>query len=176
MLRLLEVPFEIISYRNIERCMYISYQGEILKARKFKNSQGLVIRSPGESYHLEFAIYYLISNMITIVETYISFAVSGRSIEAQYSYVIMGAIASQITCLTIVNSTAYSSADQHQSFTSLAFVRGIHRWPVNFPHKWPVTRKRFPFGDHEIGVPTTRRRVVSAVYLRSNIILIYATD
>ena len=24
---------------------------------------------------------------------------------------------------------------------------GIHRWPVNFPHKWPVTRKMFPFDD-----------------------------
>ena len=21
------------------------------------------------------------------------------------------------------------------------FVRGIHRWPMNSPHKWPVTRK-----------------------------------
>ena len=28
-----------------------------------------------------------------------------------------------------------------------AFVRGIHRWPVNSPHKWPVTRKMFPFDD-----------------------------
>ena len=24
------------------------------------------------------------------------------------------------------------------------FVRGIHRWPVNSPHKWPVTRKIRP--------------------------------
>ena len=29
----------------------------------------------------------------------------------------------------------------------LAFVRGIHRWPVNSPHKGPVTRKKFPFDD-----------------------------
>ena len=35
----------------------------------------------------------------------------------------------------------------HQSSASLAFVRGIHRWPVNSPHKWPVTRKMFPFDD-----------------------------
>ena len=27
------------------------------------------------------------------------------------------------------------------------YVRGIHRWPVNSPHKWPVTRKMFPFDD-----------------------------
>ena len=49
-----------------------------------------------------------------------------------YSDVIMGAIASQITSLTIVYSTVYSDADQrkHQSSASLAFVRGIHqdRW------------------------------------------------
>ena len=36
---------------------------------------------------------------------------------------------------------------QHQSSAPLAFVRGIHRWPVNSPHKRPVTRKMFPFAD-----------------------------
>ena len=66
-----------------------------------------------------------------------------------YNDVIMGAIASQIISLTIVYSTVYSDADQrkYQSSASLAFVRGIHRWPVNSPHKWPVTRKMFPFHD-----------------------------
>ena len=61
----------------------------------------------------------------------------------------MGAIASQITSLTIVYSTVYSDADQrkHQSSASLTFVRGIHRGPVNSPHKWPVTREMFPFDD-----------------------------
>ena len=55
----------------------------------------------------------------------------------------MGAIASQITSVTTVCSTVYSGADQrkHQSSASLAFVRGIHRGPVNSPHKGPVTRK-----------------------------------
>ena len=66
-----------------------------------------------------------------------------------YCDVIMGAVASQITSLTIVYSTVYSDADQrkHQSSASLAFVRGIHRGPVNSPHKWPVTRKMFSFDD-----------------------------
>ena len=36
---------------------------------------------------------------------------------------------------------------KHQSSASLVFVRGIHRWPVNSPHKAPVTRKMFPFDD-----------------------------
>ena len=55
----------------------------------------------------------------------------------------------QITSLTIVYSTFYSGADQrkHQSSPSLAFVRGIHGWPVNSPHKGPVMRKMFPFDD-----------------------------
>ena len=66
-----------------------------------------------------------------------------------YNDVIMGTIASRVTSLTIVYSTVYSDADQrkHQSPSSLAFVRGIHRGPVNSPHKWPVTRKMFPFDD-----------------------------
>ena len=66
-----------------------------------------------------------------------------------YSDVIMGVVASQITSITIVYSTVYSGASQrkHQSSASLAFVRRIHRWPVNSPHKWPVTRKMFPFDD-----------------------------
>ena len=66
-----------------------------------------------------------------------------------YDDVIMGIIASQITSLTIVNSTVYSGADQskHQNSASLAFVWGIHRGPLNFPHKWPATRKMFPFDD-----------------------------
>ena len=64
-----------------------------------------------------------------------------------YDDVIMSVIASQITSLTIVYSTVYPGADQskHQSSASLAFVWGIHRRPVNSPHKWPVTRKMFPF-------------------------------
>ena len=53
-----------------------------------------------------------------------------------YSDVIMSAMASQITSLTIVYSTVYSSTDRikHQSSASLAFVRGIHRGPVKSPH------------------------------------------
>ena len=72
-----------------------------------------------------------------------------RARKVHYSDVIMDSIASQITSLTIVYSTIYSDADQrkHQSSASLAFVRGIHRGPVNSPHKWPVTRKMFPFDD-----------------------------
>ena len=55
----------------------------------------------------------------------------------------MGSKESQITSLTIVYLAVNSGADQrkHQSSASLAFVLGIS------PHKWPVTRKTFPFDD-----------------------------
>ena len=61
----------------------------------------------------------------------------------------MSAMAPQLTSLTIVYSIVYSGADQikYQSSASLAFVKGIHRWPVNSPHKEPLTRKMFPFDD-----------------------------
>ena len=63
--------------------------------------------------------------------------------------VIMSAMAFQIISLTIVYSTVYSGTDQRkdQSSASRAFVWGIHRWPVNSPHKGPVTRKMSPFDD-----------------------------
>ena len=79
----------------------------------------------------------------------IEFSVMLRSVESHYNDVIMTTIASQITSLTIVYSTVYSGADQskHQRSASLAFVGGIQRGPVNSPHKWPVTRKMFPFDD-----------------------------
>ena len=77
--------------------------------------------------------------------------------------VIMGVISSQITSLTIAYSTVYLGADQrkHQGSASLAFERGIHRWPVNSPNKWPITRKRSPFDDVIMG--TRWSRIWSAV-------------
>ena len=68
---------------------------------------------------------------------------------SHYDDVIMTLLTSQITSLPVVYSIVYSGVYQrkHQSSASLAFVREIHRGPVNFPHKWPVTRKMFPFDD-----------------------------
>ena len=79
-----------------------------------------------------------------------------------YDDVIMSTITSQITSLTIVYSTIYSGADQskHQSSASLAFVWGIHRGPVNSPHKWPVTRKMFPFDEVIISADTVFKYII----------------
>ena len=66
-----------------------------------------------------------------------------------YSNDIMGAMASQTISLATVYSTVNSGEDQRnqQRPTSVAFVRGIHLWPVNSPQKWPVTQEMFPFDD-----------------------------
>ena len=66
-----------------------------------------------------------------------------------FSDVIMSALASQITGVSIIYSTVYSGTDQrkHQNSASLALVGGIHRWPVNSPHKGRVTQKMLPFDD-----------------------------
>ena len=67
-----------------------------------------------------------------------------------------GAMTSQITGFMIVYSTVCWGAyrRKHQSSASLAFLRGIQRWPVTPPpppppppHKVPVTRKMFPYDD-----------------------------
>ena len=67
-----------------------------------------------------------------------------------YSDFIMGAMASLFTSLAIVYSIVYlAGTDQrkHHSSALLAFVRGIHQWPVNSPHKKPVTRIMSLFDD-----------------------------
>ena len=72
-----------------------------------------------------------------------------------YSDVITSAMATQIAGVSIVFSTVCSGADQrkHQSPASLAFVMRIHRWPMDSPHKGPVTRKVFTFDDAIMPAP-----------------------
>ena len=72
-----------------------------------------------------------------------------EKLATHYNDVTMSAMASQINGFSVVCSTVGSGADQtnHQNSTSLAFVRRIHRWPVNSLHKGPATRKMFPFDD-----------------------------
>ena len=61
-----------------------------------------------------------------------------------YNDVIMRAMASQITGISIVCST---DQRKYQSSASLAFVQRTHQWLVNSTHKRPVTQKMFPFDD-----------------------------
>ena len=45
----------------------------------------------------------------------------------------------------LLNRLFRHRSKKHQRSAPLAFVRGIHRWPTDSPHKGPVTRKIFPF-------------------------------
>ena len=67
--------------------------------------------------------------------------------DTHYSGVLISAIGFSFTGVTIVHSTVCSGEEKwkHQRSASLAFVRGIHRGTLNFPHKGPITRKMFPF-------------------------------
>ena len=89
-----------------------------------------------------------------------------------YDDVIMTMLASQITSLTVVYSIVYSGVNQrkHQSPASLAFVREIHRGPVNFPHKWPVTRKMFPFDDVIMWIEVSSLLVVTEPSFNLNLL------
>ena len=53
------------------------------------------------------------------------------------------------TSRPLLTTIVCSGVDQrkHQSSASLAFVRGIHRWQMNFRHTGLVTRRMFPFDD-----------------------------
>ena len=72
-----------------------------------------------------------------------------RQYGEHHSDLIMGAMASELTGVSIVYSTVCPGADQkrHQSSASLVSIRGTHRWLLNSPYKGPVTRKMFPFDD-----------------------------
>ena len=75
-----------------------------------------------------------------------------------YNDVIMSAMASQITSLTIVYSTIYSGTDQrkYQSSASMAFVCGDSPVTGEFPAQRSSNAEMFPFSDVIMLSPPTR--------------------
>ena len=88
------------------------------------------------------------------------------NIHRYYGDVIMRTMVSQVTSVWMVCSTVCSGAHQrkHRSSASLAFVRGIHRWPVNSPHKRQVKRKMFPLDDVIVNLESLQS-IVSCVVI-----------
>ena len=62
-----------------------------------------------------------------------------------YSEIIISTMISQVTGVSAICSTA--DQRKYESTVSLAFLRRIHWWPVDSPHKRPVMQKMFPFDD-----------------------------
>ena len=96
-----------------------------------------------------------------------------RPYDGQYhnNDVIMSTMASQITSLAIVCSTVYSGADQrkHESSASLAFVRGIHRWPVNSPAQRASNAENISiwWRHNDNGIPCTLLGFAAIIWLIS---------
>ena len=118
-----------------------------------KVSKSFWIKSACITAQWEYRAYiFFVKNTITMCASFRYFIYCVVHVQSicwgclHYNDVIMSAMASQITSVSIVYPTVCFGADQRkQNSASLAFVRGIHRWPVNSPHKGPVTRKMFPF-------------------------------
>ena len=83
------------------------------------------------------------------VYTYTCSYYVSKKVFRHYGDVMMGAMASQITSLTIVYSTVYSGADQikHQSSASLTFVSGNPPVTGGFPSQRASNAEMFPFDD-----------------------------
>ena len=78
----------------------------------------------------------------------------------------------QITSLTIVYSTVYLGTDQrkHQSSASLAFVRGIHRWPVNSPQQSAMFNCACVYEFRKVRIRGTRHfHFVGVLLFHSNV-------
>ena len=88
-----------------------------------------------------------------------------------YSDVIISEITSQITGVSIVYSIICSEADRRKNQCSalMAFVREIHRSPVNSPHKGSVTRKMFPFDDVIMQLYKRHYTMTASVSMMTNV-------
>ena len=65
-----------------------------------------------------------------------------------YNGVIMGAMASKITTRdSLLNRIFRRRSKKAWKHRVTGLCGGIHRWPVNSTHTWPVTRKMLPFDD-----------------------------
>ena len=83
-----------------------------------------------------------------------------------YAYIIMSQIVSPHTVMSLrwrhnerdgvsnhqphdclLNRLSRRRSKETSKLCVTGLLRGIHRWPVNSPHKGPVTRKMFPFDD-----------------------------
>ena len=150
------VKWNLVLYSVMKKCPYYwLFVRRIHRSPVDSPQKGLVIPSVKNEFeeavtfwarsirHLPLAT---VCTLVTVCRNLWAFnhtrLMQGRSAcQFHYNDVIMGAMASQITSLTIVYSTVYSRrrSKKHQSSASLAFVLGIHRWPVNSPHEGPVT-------------------------------------
>ena len=117
-----------------------------IRRSQFWNLLEIRISKPLISYFKHDLYLYLQFLLCTDVGQRLSGLLDRKNSFSHYSDVIMDAMVSQITSVSIIYLTVCSGTNQrkHQSTASLACVRGNNRWPVNSPHKGPVTWTLFP--------------------------------
>ena len=121
----LSLPIEL---NNLPFSTHESYQKHCYKPNNSICVEHIVLKTIiKQSKHTKYQLYDTILLCNNLSQWYI----------IQYSDVTMSVVASHITSVLIDCSNICSGVDQrkHQSFVSLAFVREIHRWPMDFPHK-----------------------------------------
>ena len=64
-----------------------------------------------------------------------------------WRHIELGGVSNHRCLDCLLNPLIRSRSRKHQSSSSLTFVRGIQRSPLDSPHKGPVTRKMFPADD-----------------------------
>ena len=122
------------------------HRGQIRK----KNRRGYLVKIMCNTfYHINMVNILFKLNQITVCQMctkHKHLATEIYSNDSRYTGVAMSAMASHIIGISSVFSTVCSCAHhrKHQSSASLAFLRGIDRWPMDSSHKRPVTRKCFP--------------------------------
>ena len=124
---------------NLLRVMMNHARNLFISASTFNNSSG------NQLWYVVVAWYWWIEVRVMLV----AWQHQANTWNNHYGDVMMSAMASQITSPTTVYLIVCSGANQrkYQSSTSMAFLRGIHRWSVNSLHKGLVTQKMFPFDD-----------------------------
>ena len=109
---------------------------ELLKSCTRPSIWSVDISVPVRMITCRYAYMYTYPDSDKIPKTALVWAALQRKFDNPYSNVIMSAMASKITGFSI----ACSGANQikYQSSPSLAFARGIHRWPMYSAHKWAI--------------------------------------
>ena len=154
---------ELLTYNILPCQKWLSFQ-HILYSLWSLNIWCYYIRQDFPSTIMEMYQMNIISWLtLDILSKCRRFQESHCTVTTHHSDVIMSSMATQITGVSMVYSTHYSDADprKHQSSASLAFVRGIHRWPVNSLHKGPVMWKIFSLDEVIMGCQMLVKRKVA---------------
>ena len=98
-------------------------------------------------YRLVTKTFFGIPNSQQNYKKYIQFSTARWSPIITMTSHVRHAFSNHQSSHCLYNSLCGPASKRQKSPHYWPFVRGIHRWPVNFPHKGPVTQKQLPYDD-----------------------------